>query len=274
MKKLNLITAGSLTAILAVIVASCSAKVESPQSFPEGNAPQGESQGPFTIAFDTNNSYSHFLKININQTEGKVEYKINTSSRFDLIVDEVSSAVTGCDATTVKHDVFWLPDESSTAQGQMLKVNSKFMTGRKTTGVLVHSFKNLQTCTGIEIKTRLRKEIKPTKIGQICEGFGSVDQCKLASYCKEKFVGAPFYEFEIWNQQGILSAKKYLVRSDGTRGLMSLYTVNFNDTTAQASFDSTANNNFSLKINNISYDGLATEIVNGQNYSLSLACEL
>lgn len=264
----------SLGLWLALTVA-CTAKVETPQAVSGvDNNPQSEDVGPFEIKFDANNTYTHNMKINIKQDEGFIEYKINPGQRWDLAVEENQSLVTGCDASMVKHDVFWLPDESNKTIFQILKPNAKFFTGRKTQGVIIQSFKGLTNCSGIEIKTKLKKEIKPTKVGQVCEGFSSVDQCKIMSYCKEKNVSSLYYEIEVWNQQGVLTAKKFLVRNDGTRGLMSFYSSNFVDSIVQASFVSTADNSFSLKINNINYDGTSAEKINGQTYTLNLACEL
>ena len=273
MKKLMLL---QLTlGILFTFTLACTAKVETPQTVSGGvNNPQSEDVGPFDIKFDANSSFAHTLKINIKQDDGFVEYKINPGQRWDLVVEENQSLVTGCDASSVKHDVYWLPDETNKTIFQVLKPNSKFYTGRKTPGVIIQSFKGLQNCTSIELKTIIRKESNATKLGQVCEGFSSVDQCKLTSYCKEKNVSQLYFEIEVWNQQGLQTAKKFLVRNDGTRNLMSSYTVSFSDSLAQAIFASTADNSFSLKVNNINYDGIATEKINSQTYTLNLACEL
>lgn len=260
--------------LLVVSNFACSAKVETPQSVPNDNTPQGDPQGPFDIKFDSNNSFEHSLKINIQQDEGIIEYKFNPGTRVDLILEESNSAVTGCDAQTVKHDIYWFSDENNKVYYQILKPNSKFYTGRKTTGVILHSFKNLQNCEFIEMKTRVKKETKTTKLGQVCEGFASADQCKLHSYCKEQIVATPFYEVEVWNQQGVLTAKKFIVRTDGTRGLMSSYSVSLTDSVPTALFSSTSNNSFTLLISNTTYDGTATERIAGNTYYLNLACEL
>lgn len=260
--------------LMLVATFACTAKVETPQTIPDDNKPQGDPQGPFDLKFDTNNSYAHVFKINIQQDEGLLEYKFSPGSRVDLILEENNSSVIGCDPQTVKHDVFWLPDENNKTNYQLLKPNSKFFTGRKTTGVILQSFKNLQNCTSIEVRTKIKKEMKATKIGQVCDGFASADQCKLLSYCKEKIVATPYFEVEVWNQQGVLTAKKIMVRTDGTRGLMSSYSVTLSDTTASALFSSPANNNFSLSVSNLSYNGSSTEKINGNTYTLDLACEL
>ena len=248
--KSSLLKSAALIAITALLI-NCSAKVESPQSVPPSPAPQGNDVGPFVIAFDTANTYSHSIKININQDEGFVEYKLNAGQRFDLVLDESPVAVTGCDAQTVRRTTYWLPDETNKTVFKALTPTTKFITGRKTTGVLIHSFKNIGTCTTIEIKTKITKETRSTRVGKVCDSFSSADQCKIESYCKEQFVSGWFYEVEVWNQQGTLLANKYLNKNDGTRTLSSTYTVKLTDATDSSEYKSTAADQYSLKINNL-----------------------
>jgi hypothetical protein len=259
---------------LSVLLFSCSAEVQSPQAVPQEQKPQGEDVGPFAIGFDATNTYQHSLKININQDEGFVEYKINAGQRLDLVLDENPVSVTGCDPQAVKRTSYWWPDETNKSVYKILTPATKFITGRKTTGILMHSFKNIGSCSSIEIKTKISKEFRPTRVGQICENFSSTEQCKILSYCKEQFVSGWFYELEVWNQQGTLWLKKYLNKTDGNRVLSSTYSVLFTDSINEAEYKSQDSDQYTLKINNLNYESVSTEKINGQTYKLNVSCDL
>ena len=190
------------------------------------------------------------------------------------MLDENSATVTGCDAQAVQRSSYWLPDETNKSVYKAVAPGTKFITGRKTTGVLIQNFKKIGGCTSIEIKTKITKENRVTRVGKFCENFSSPDQCKIESYCKEQFASGWFYEIEVWNQQGTQWAHKFLNINDGTRTLSSSYMVKAADAADFAEYKSTAADQFALKINNLNYKSTATEKMNGQTYKSNVSCDL
>ena len=264
-----------LLTLITLVFYSCSAKKTDLTDAPTAgnNETSTNTMGPFTVSFDAAESkYENTFRIPIQQNEGKVEYNIFTDRSENVVLEYSNIAVTGCDASLVKQQIFWLADEKQTL-GQIIKNQSQFKTQIKTKGKIVYSIYHLNGCSEIELKIRLKKLPHIGNAGKACEGSTNLQDCRVDVYCKENY-SSNFIEVEVWNRAGQRSVQKFMNHGDGSRSLMSMFTANFSNVANSTIYTSTNSSRTFLKYDNSSLVGFYSENILGNDYTNDLQCDL
>ena len=264
-----------ILAMISCSILSCSVKTSEaePETVDPGSTKTSEPVGPFTVAFTpTQSVYEHSFRIPIDQDSGKVEYFVQTGRKETVIVEFVNSAVVGCPAAQVKHTVLWFDDETNMVR-QVLKTNSQFSTKRNTKGRIIHAFENLNGCTEIEIKMRLRQNPHGGVVGTACTGYAKPEECKIEAYCREKYA-TNFIEIEVWNRGNNLTLQKFMNSGAGSRSMMSANSARFAVGNPQSAYTSTSSTPASLKFDNATLSGIYTERLMGQDFTNEVSCDL
>jgi hypothetical protein len=223
--------------------------------------------GPYVVDFGTTKSYQHSFKIPINQNEGKVEYFITMPEATDIVLTDTSLTVTGCPASQVIHQTFWLPD-SAVASGQYVVIGSSFRTLAGTQGTFLHILKGLDGCTDVNLSTTLTKKDKPA---MKCKESRDPN-CQVQVYCKESdALPTNYIEVEAWKEYGGISLYKFMNHGDGTRSQMSMNSAAFTNDGTQSKYSATSNSTY-LRYNNTTRIGLYYESIAGQSFTTDVNC--
>ena len=235
---------------------------------------KSESIGPFKVVFNPQtNEYENTLSIDIQQTEGFFEYEILSNQKDEIQVLESLVFVSGCPAKNVEQTLFWFPDQLNKSVYQKLNTGKVFNTAKSFKGSLFYSFKNLDGCSHINVKTKLRKNNTISRIGIACTTTNDIRLCERIVYCKEKSEYSSFYEVEIQNQNGSIIIAKYYNYPGQERKLTSLSTGKLSMTNPIATYTGDSSNMI-LRINRLNYEGQFTENVNGTNLTQNLICDI
>lgn len=155
MKKLKMILC---LFAFASVLSACNKKPDAaPETVPAPVDRTEASASSYRIDFTNSPIYQHSFKMNIDQAEGKVDYLLTLDEDTVVQVELVKAQVTGCVATQVKHEVFWIPDQRRSQQGQFVTNGSVFQAFAGIEGKLMHTFRGLSGCKSIEVITNLKK---------------------------------------------------------------------------------------------------------------------
>jgi hypothetical protein len=155
MKKINLLRIFIVLASIAAL-AACSAK--SGEVALQPSPVEKEGIGPFNIEFAQDETYHKTVSADILQNEGKVEFLSYSDLPFQIIVSDIKTEISGCDAAQVKFDLFWIPNvDNAPTMGSSLQKNSRIQVYAKAKSALVASFKNLENCSHIDIDLSLMR---------------------------------------------------------------------------------------------------------------------
>lgn len=178
--------------------------------------------GPYQVVFSgADQSYQHSFSFPIRQEEGKVEYYVQTPSSIEVEFLETRLTVSGCAASNVKHQIFWMPDVRISNMVYYLKEGESFRTQSGVRGSFVHLIRGLGGCTDINLTTKMR--MKPA-IVRPCKESNSPGACKVLAYCRANYP-TNFTEAEIWQEPHGMSLRKYMNFGDGNRRLMASSSV-------------------------------------------------
>lgn len=259
--------------VTLLFLAGCGKPADS-EVVPSAEANTEDSKaGPYTVEFGGPELvYEHTMKGYPNNTEGKVEYFITTAEKAKITLVKTELKVTGCSASQVTHQTFWLPD-ANVSEGQLVMTGMSFQPQQNVKGVLLHSIRGLDGCTEVELLTSLKMEkiLKPNPtfpVGQACEGTTG-DSCKVQVYCREQDPFSSYVEVEVWKRSWGIELKKFMKYSDGTRNLMVSEMASESVGAFSYSYvGSTAN----LYFNSTTGVGKLNEKVGGQTYPTDLDC--
>lgn len=202
----------ALIQLMSVLAVSCG-KPRAPEQVAPPAPPENPLEtGPFAVTFNPNTrNYSHTLKVNINQTEGKVEYTINTPDSIKVEFLNTDLSVEGCPAAQVIHQTFWLPNSEDTKSGIVVAEGSLFDTRPGVTGTLFHALTGLEGCTNINLTTELKKQRGN------CFGYAGSESCQTLVACRNQS-NDPVAEIEIWRTGGtILTLHEFKSNVKGDR---------------------------------------------------------
>jgi hypothetical protein len=258
-------------AIIATLM-SCQ-KVENQESEAVQET-KSEAIGPFKVVFNPlTNEYENTLSIDIQQAEGFFEYEILSNQKDDIQIIESSVFVSGCPSKNVEQTLFWFPDRSNKSVYQKLITGSIFNPAKNFKGSLFYSFKKLDGCSHINVKTKLRKNNIVSKIGIACSPANDIRLCERIAYCREKSEFNSFYEVEVQNQNGSIIIAKYYNYPGQDRKLTSLSTAKVNLMNTEVTY-SGDNSNMILRIHRLNYEGQLSENINGTNFVQNHICEI
>lgn len=215
----------SILLVSLSLLSACS-KGSKTEVVPESVENQKSEVGPFNTEFTSaDQTYRHNFKTNISQNEGQVEYYVKTLGKEKIQLLESKLTVSGCPASQVSHQTFWIPDSQKPNQGYQLFLNTVFESLPQVKGVVRHVIHGLQGCQAVELSTTLKKQVAAPALGPICQGTTASNSCRVKIYCKEKDPLTYFYEVEIWDRPTGQTLNQFMNHGDGTRGLMVLATV-------------------------------------------------
>jgi hypothetical protein len=254
---------------LLLTIAACSVETKSEDVVPPSINEKSQA-GPYTVDFNnSNNNYQHNFKMNIDQNEGKVEYFITTSDAVEIEFVGTSLKVTGCSASQVTHQTYWIPDGKTTT-GQYVIPGSTFKTQAATRGTFTHILRDLSGCTLLDLTTTLRK--KQTSSMKCKESSDS--NCHVAIYCKEKDPLKSFIEVEVWEESWGTTLREFRNQGNGTRNLMTMNSVTFSNNGTESTYISkSVSDKTFLKYNNQNLLGLYSQAIQGTQVNTDVTCE-
>lgn len=251
-----------------LIIAACSATQSEDVAPPVAKE---NSAGPYDVTFDpTTGIFQHNFEMNIAQSEGKVDYYIQTPEEIDVTFVETALKVTGCPASQVTHQTFWLPD-SATTSGQYLGVGSVFRTRAGIRGSFMHVLRGLDGCATVNLTTKLQK-----RMGSNMPCKESTDTtCRVQVYCKETDPVRTYVEVEVWKESWGVTLRKFMNSGNGTRSLMATNTVVSTSTTTETTYSANSPGDRTyLRFNNQTFAGVYSQDVMGNAYPTDVTCKL
>lgn len=240
---------------------------------PNDSDKQDDGTGPFVVTFKAEDqTYTHTLKININQDQGKVEYQITTPEATAIEFTSAELNVVGCPASQVTHKTFWLPDATKTV-GSFISPGKTFRTDPTVLGIFRHEILNIGGCSGLTLTTNLKKtkfESRPC----VGETNKTSKTCSTLVYCRESDINENYFEVEIWKDEGSLALSKFMNRGDGTRALMMKTSVREVNDTKSRIYEGISSQKAKLSFDRITgVGGLNYNLPSGHPMSITLTCK-
>jgi len=164
-----------IMALLSLMAAGCS-KTEA-HTVPE-NTSSGGGVGPFDMQIsDSSAERINKFSVAVNQDAGKVEFNYTPSANVRLQFQGATTAVTGCDSTSVKVTHLWFVGASGTTLTKILQRNDVIDTAANTKYTLVVAYENIKGCTNISYEMRMKKvETAPTIVPTPLSPFTTCDK--------------------------------------------------------------------------------------------------
>lgn len=115
-----------------------------------------EGIGPFSVEFASDSTFQKAVSAPISQAEGKIEFFSFADLPSQIVVKDIKLSITGCDASQVQFNLFWIPNlDQAPTKGYEVRKSSRIEVKEKVKSSLVASFKNLQNCTHIDFNLAL-----------------------------------------------------------------------------------------------------------------------
>lgn len=132
---------------------------EVPKPAPDTTQEGRTGAGPYTVVFSADHTYSNHFNMEINQSEGIVDYYITRPEVTEIEFVSTTVKMMGCDANQVTHQVFWIPDLAAPTRGYRVIPGTSFFVRAGESGTLRHLLTGLTGCRYIDFQLSLR--IKP-----------------------------------------------------------------------------------------------------------------